>query len=111
MSLALIECNDGSKFLCTNCRDSHLRDAIYNINSSVSQLRRSLPKLSEKLSSYEQRVHNVKTNHDQIRREIVQAIGALIEELKHREAALLTETEVYMQSQLRFFRTCRIFIG
>ncbi|CAF1455310.1 unnamed protein product [Adineta ricciae] len=100
----LIECNDCSKFLCTNCRDSHLRDAIYNINSSVSQLRRSLPKLSEKLASYEQRVHNVKANHDQIRREIVQAIGTLIEELKHREAALLTETEVYMQSQLRTFR-------
>ncbi|UJR30927.1 hypothetical protein I4U23_018439 [Adineta vaga] len=100
----LIECNDCSKFICTNCREPHLREAIYNISASVSQLRRSLPKLSEKIASYEQRVHNVKANHDQIRRDIIQVIGILIDELKHRETALLTETEVYMQSQLRTFR-------
>jgi uncharacterized protein YlxW (UPF0749 family) len=100
-SLALIECKDCSKFLCTNCREPHLREAIYNISSSVSQLRRTLPKLSNQIASYEQRVNSVKTNHDQIQREITQVIGTLINELKHRETTLLTEAEVYMQSQLR----------
>jgi len=69
----------------------------------VSQLRRSLPRLSDKIASYEQRVNSVRTNHEQIQREITSAIATLIEELKHRETALFTEAEVYMQSQLRYF--------
>ncbi|CAF3634064.1 unnamed protein product [Adineta steineri] len=100
----LIKCNDCSKFLCTNCREPHLREAINNINSSVSQLRHTLPKLNDTLASYTKRVNGVTANHNQIRREITQTIASLIEELKHRETALLTETEVYMQSQLRTFR-------
>ena len=87
--------------MCTDCREPHLRETFNQISSSVSQLRRSLPNLSEKLASYEQRVHAVRTNDEQIRREIALAIASLIDELKHRETALFTEAEVYMQSQLR----------
>lgn len=88
--------------MCSDCREGHLRETSYNISSLVSQLRRSLPKLSDKIASYEQRVNTVKTNHEQIQREITLAIATLIEELKHRETALFTEAEVYMQSQLRY---------
>jgi hypothetical protein len=52
--------------------------------------------------SYEQRLNNVKTNSEQIRREITLNIAALIDELKYREATLLTEAEAHMQSQLRY---------
>ena len=44
----------------------------------------------------------MQTNHEQIQREITAAIAMLIEDLKHRETALFTEAEVYMQSQLRY---------
>ena len=71
------------------------------MHSLISQLRRTLPKLSEKIASYEQRVNLVRVNHEQIQREISSAIANLMEELKHREKALYTEAEVYMQSQLR----------
>lgn len=98
---ALTKCHDCSKFICSDCREAHLREASYNISSLVSQLRRTLPKLSDKIASYEQRVNTVRTNHEQIQREIASAIATLIEELKHRETALFTEAEVYMQSQLR----------
>jgi len=101
-SLALIQCQDCSKFLCTDCREPHLRETFSNISSSVSQLRRTLPQLSNKITNYEQRVTNVKTNYEQIRREIISTITTLIDELKFREAALLTEAEAYMQSQLRY---------
>ncbi|CAF4305885.1 unnamed protein product [Rotaria socialis] len=97
----LVNCHDCSNFFCTECREPHLRETFQNINSSVSQLRRTLPALSDKITSYEQRVNIVKTNHEQIRREISLVIATLIDELKHRETALLTEAEVYMQSQLR----------
>ncbi len=100
----LIKCHDCSKYICSDCREGHLREASYNISSLVSQLRRALPKLSDKIASYEQRVNSVKTNHEQIQRDITSAIATLIEELKHRETALFTEAEVYMQSQLRYFR-------
>ncbi|CAF1218861.1 unnamed protein product [Rotaria sordida] len=100
----LIKCHDCSKFFCGDCREPHLRETFFNISSSISQLRRTLPKLSDKISSYEQRVNSVKTNYEQIRREITSTIVALIDELKHRETALLTEAEAYMQSQLRTFR-------
>ncbi len=70
----------------------------------MSQLRRTLPKLSDQIASYEQKVNSVKTNHEQIQRDITSAIATLIEELKHRETALFTEAEVYMQSQLRYNR-------
>lgn len=100
-SVALVKCHDCSKFMCTDCREPHLRETFNQISSSVSQLRRSLPGLSEKIASYEQRVHAVRTNDEQIRREIAVAIASLLEELKHRETALFTEAEVYMQSQLR----------
>jgi hypothetical protein len=95
------KCHDCSRFICSDCREAHLREASNNISSLVSQLRRTLPKLSDKIASYEQRVNTVKTNHEQIQREISSAIATLIEELKHRETALFTEAEVYMQSQLR----------
>ena len=97
----LTKCHDCSKFICPDCREGHLREASYNISSLVSQLRRTLPKLSDKIASYEQRVNTVRTNHEQIQREITSAIATFIEELKHRETALFTEAEVYMQSQLR----------
>ncbi|CAF3339938.1 unnamed protein product [Rotaria socialis] len=100
----LVNCHDCSNFFCTECREPHLRETFQNINSSVSQLRRTLPALSDKITSYEQRVNIVKTNHEQIRREISLVIATLIDELKHRETALLTEAEVYMQSQLRTSR-------
>ncbi|CAF3489730.1 unnamed protein product [Rotaria sp. Silwood1] len=100
----LIKCHDCSNFFCSDCREPHLRETFYNISSSVSHLRRTLPRLSDKISSYEQRVNSVKTNYEQIRRDIISTIAALIDELKHREASLLTEAEVYMQSQLRTFR-------
>ena len=99
--LALVECRDCSQFICTTCREPHLREALYNINASVSQLRRSFPKLNEKIGTYEQRVNAVRMNDDQIRREISSAIAALIDQLKHREATLLTDVEVHLQSQLR----------
>jgi len=60
--------------------------------------------LSGKIASYEQRVNSVQTNYEQIRREITSTISTLIDELKHRETALLTEAEVYMQSQLRYMK-------
>ncbi|CAF3802573.1 unnamed protein product [Adineta steineri] len=101
---AIIKCHDCSKYICSDCREAHLREACYNISSLVSQLRRTLPKLSDKIASYEQRVNTVKTSHEQIQREIASAIATLIEELKHRETVLFTEAEVYMQSQLRMFR-------
>ncbi|UJR15703.1 hypothetical protein I4U23_002636 [Adineta vaga] len=100
----LAKCHDCSKSICSDCREQHLRETSYNVSSLISQLRRSLPKLSDKIASYEQRVNSVQTNHEQIRREITSAIAMLIEELKHRETALFTEAEVYMQSQLRMFR-------
>jgi outer membrane murein-binding lipoprotein Lpp len=96
-----VKCNDCSKFVCLDCRQAHLQDAFNQISSSVSQLRRSLPKLSEKVGAYEQRVNAVRTNDEQVRREIALAIASLIDQLKHREKALFTEAEVYMQSQLR----------
>ncbi|CAF3958917.1 unnamed protein product [Rotaria magnacalcarata] len=101
---ALTKCHDCSKYICSDCREGHLREASFNVRSVVSQLRRALPRLSDKIASYEQRVNSVKTNHEQIQREITSAIAALIQELKHRETALFTEAEVYMQSQLRMFR-------
>jgi hypothetical protein len=101
-SLALIKCHDCSNFLCTDCREPHLREAFYNITSSVNQLRRTLPRLSDKISSYEQRVNSVKTNYEHVRREITLTIATLIDELKQRGTALLNEAEVYMQSQLRY---------
>ncbi|CAF3561433.1 unnamed protein product [Rotaria socialis] len=101
---ALTKCHDCSKYICSDCREGHLREASFNIRSVVSQLRRALPRLSDKIASYEQRVNSVKTNHEQIQREISSAIAALIQELKYRETALFTEAEVYMQSQLRMFR-------
>ncbi|CAF0868509.1 unnamed protein product [Adineta ricciae] len=100
----LAKCHDCSKPICSECRESHLRETSYNVSSLVSQLRRSLPKLSDKIASYEQRVNSVQTTHEQIQREITAAIAMLIEDLKHRETALFTEAEVYMQSQLRMFR-------
>jgi hypothetical protein len=99
--LALTKCHDCSKFVCANCRESHLREAFNQLSAVVSQLRRSLPKLSEKIASYEQRVAAIRSNDEQIRREIALAISNLIAELKHRETTLLTEAEVYTQSQLR----------
>jgi hypothetical protein len=60
--------------------------------------------LNGKIASYEQRVNSVQTNYEQIRREITSTISTLIDELKHRETALLTEAEVYMQSQLRYMK-------
>ncbi|CAF3418126.1 unnamed protein product [Rotaria sp. Silwood1] len=101
---ALTKCHDCSKYICSDCREAHLREGSYNIRSLVSQLRRTLPKLSDKIASYEQRVNTVKTNHEQIQHEIKSAIATLMQELKHRETALFTEAEVYMQSQLRMFR-------
>jgi len=103
-SLAFIQCHDCSKFLCTDCRESHLREAFNSISSSVSQLRRTLPNLNDKIASYQQRVNNIQTNYEQIRREITSTIATLINELKHRESELLTEAEVYMQSQLRYMK-------
>ncbi len=99
--VTLSKCHDCSRYICSDCRDGHLREASNDISSRVSQLRRTLPKLSDKIASYEQRVNTVKTNHEQIQREISSVIAKLIEELKHRETALFTEAEVYMQSQLR----------
>jgi DNA-binding ferritin-like protein len=86
-----------------------LRDTFYNISSSVTELRRKLPKLGEKIASYEQRVNTIKTNHEQIRHEITSAIATLMNELKHRETALLTEAEVHMQSQFRYMIQSIIF--
>ncbi len=60
--------------------------------------------MNGKIASYEQRVNSVQTNYEQIRREITSTISTLIDELKHRETALLTEAEVYMQSQLRYMK-------
>lgn len=100
-SSGFTKCHDCSKFICSDCREAHLREASYNVSSLVSQIRRTLPKLSDNIASYEQRVNTVKTNHEQVQREITLAIATLIEELKHRETALFTEAEVYMQSQLR----------
>lgn len=100
--LDLNKCHDCSKTICSDCRDAHLRDATNHVHSLISQLRRTLPNLSEKIASYEQRVNLVRVNHEQIQREISSAIANLMEELKHREKALHTEAEVYMQSQLRY---------
>ena len=101
MHLDLTKCNECSKYICSDCREAHLREASYSVSSLVSQLRRMLPRVSDKITLYEQRVNSVKTHHEQIQREITVAVAALIEELKHRETALFTEAEVYMQSQLR----------
>lgn len=87
--------------MCTECREPHLRETFYQISASVSQLRRTLPQLSEKIASYEQRVNAVRTQDELIRREIALAIATLMEELKHRETTLFTEAEVHLQSQLR----------
>lgn len=100
-SIALSKCHDCAKTICIDCREAHLRDAANHVHSLISQLRRTLPKLSEKISSYEQRVNSVKVNHEQIQREISSAIANLMEEFQHREKTLYTEVEVYMQSQLR----------
>lgn len=111
MYIALIECQDCLRFICTNCRESHLRDSFYNVSSSVDQLRREIPKVSEKLGSYQQRVANVQTNFEQIRQEITSTVTNMINELKHREAILLNEAEIYRQSQLRFIkRKLQIFV-
>ena len=108
--LALVKCHDCSEFLCTDCREPHLRETFFNITSSVTQLRRTLPRLSEKVASHEQRVNAVRTNYDQIRRDISMNISALIDELKHRENTLILEAESQMQSQLRYLRRlgCRL---
>ena len=101
-SLALIKCHDCSKFLCTDCREPHLRETFYSVSASVGQLRHILPNVSDKIADYEQRTAIIKTNYEQIRREITLAVATLIDELKQREAVLFTEAEAYMQSQLRY---------
>lgn len=104
----MVKCHDCSEFLCTDCREPHLRETFFNITSSVTQLRRTLPKLSEKVTFHEQRVNAVRNNYEQIRRDITMNISALIDELKHRENTLLIEAESQMHSQLRSVRrlTC-----
>lgn len=100
----MIECQDCSKFICTNCRESHLRDAFNSVSSSVNQLRRSTSKLNETFGSYHQRVANVQTNFEQIREEITSTVANMIHELKNRETVLLNEAEIYRQSQLRLIK-------
>lgn len=99
-----MKCHDCSEFLCTDCREPHLREGLFNITSSVTQLRRTLPRLSEKVAFHEQRVNAVRANYEQIRRDITTNMAALMDELKHRENTLLLEAESHMQSQLRYMR-------
>ena len=100
--LALVQCQDCSEFLCTDCREPHLRETFFNVTSSVTQLRRALPKLGEKVASHEQRVNALRANYEQIRRDITSNTGALMDELKHRENTLLSEAETHLQSQFRY---------
>lgn len=106
--LVLVNCEDCSKFFCTDCRESHIRETLFDINPSVNDARRIMPMLSNKIVACQKRINEVKTNYEQIRQEISSTIANLIDELKNRENALLTEAEGHMQSQLRCVR-CQIF--
>lgn len=79
-----------------------MRETFFNLTSSVTQLRRELPKLGQQVASHEQQVNVLRTNYDQIRRDITLNTGALMDEVKYRENTLLGEAEARMHSQLRY---------
>jgi tripartite motif-containing protein 71 len=119
----LTKCVDCSKFYCSDCKLTHLAELKNETKQIVSNLRRTIPKLSEKVGNmsflkaieedsklyliqilkgnFEQKQTIIKQNHESIKHDITSMVERLIDELRTRERCLHAEAEVYMESQLR----------
>jgi tripartite motif-containing protein 71 len=97
----LTKCLDCEKWFCDECKPTHSIQLKNETKQKVMNLRRILPKLSQKVGSYEQNNAVIEANYNSIKRDITSVIDRLVEELRNRERCLHAEAEVYLQSQMR----------
>ena len=97
----LKRCLDCERHFCVNCHPAHLVQLKNDSRQSITSLRKILPKLSQRIGSFEQKKTIINQNYDAIRFEITSIVEKLVEELKMRERCLHAEAEVQMQSQIR----------
>jgi tripartite motif-containing protein 71 len=95
------KCSDCDRFFCSNCKTSHINQLMNECKQESMNLRRILPKLSEKVGGFEQRKVAITHNFEIVKRDVTSVIEKLIDDLRSREKCLHAEADVYMQSQIR----------
>ncbi|XP_038643919.1 RING finger protein nhl-1-like [Scyliorhinus canicula] len=98
-------CHHCQNQLCNSCHRIHMERVRWDLRSLVSQLRRSIPKLSDALRSLEQRSASVRENGESVRAKIRHSTERHMAELKEREQALLLEVESMIWSSGRTLRS------
>ncbi|XP_078085209.1 tripartite motif-containing protein 3-like [Mustelus asterias] len=97
----LTTCHHCQDQLCCSCHRAHMKRVQWDLRSLVSQLRRSIPKLSDALGSLERRSASLQENGEAVRTKIRRSAERHITELKERERALILEVDSMVRSSGR----------
>ena len=98
---SFFRCLDCERSFCAGCKPVHMSALKTECKQAGMNLRRVLPKLSERVGGFEQRKMAITQNFESVRRDITSVIDKLVDDLRNREKCLHAEADVYMQSQIR----------
>ncbi|XP_072434502.1 tripartite motif-containing protein 3-like isoform X1 [Chiloscyllium punctatum] len=100
----LATCHHCQKQLCQSCHLLHMEQLQWDLRSLVSQLRRSIPKLSDALGDLEWRSVSLQENREAVQAEIHCSAEQYLAGLKEQEQALILEVESLVQGSSRTLR-------
>ncbi|XP_046343659.1 RING finger protein nhl-1-like isoform X1 [Haliotis rufescens] len=95
-------CND---LLCDSCKRGHFDRYKNDVTRLISQIRRSLPNLSESLSGISSQGSQLQQRCETAKEELTEAIEKHIRELRNRHRELLGEIDSFILGELRSLRT------
>ena len=97
-------CAHCEKFVCEQCRRSHIGQTRLDVGRLVGQIRRSFPKISNNISNVEQRTEQLKQRVESVKAEVRNTVERFVKELRDRELQLVSELDTFQQGELRSLR-------
>ncbi|CAH1789292.1 unnamed protein product [Owenia fusiformis] len=100
----LSKCVHCDKMVCSSCKESHVSEMRLEIGRLVNQIRNGLPKVSESISTVENKQEQLKQMCEGVKSEINNSVERHIRDLKQRQKLLQSELDTFLTGEQRSLR-------
>ena len=100
----LARCCHCDQLLCDPCRHAHMDTVRTDVNRLVSQVRRSLPQVTEQINQIGRKGAQLQNRCESLKNEVSEAVDKHIRELKGRERLLRDDVDTFLVGELRGLR-------
>ncbi|GFO37898.1 RING finger protein nhl-1-like [Plakobranchus ocellatus] len=101
---SISRCLHCDQLVCEDCRRAHLTQVRADVTRMISQIRRSLPQLTDQLIALARKETQFQNRCDDVKTDISEVFEKHIRDLKARERVLLEEVDVFTCHELRNLR-------